>query len=146
MSESPMELTKRLAAEVYSREGLRGLADGTLPVGDWFADDAYFFNFESAPQTGPYVGEEGWRQWARELLDVLEDARSELQEVVEVDSENIVTVAQLRGRWKETGIELDFPLMTLTRWRHGKLVYGHGYLDRDEAIAAAAQPARPLER
>lgn len=119
-------------------EGIRGLADGTLPIPDEVSDDLVIVNFKEWPIVGPYHGREGLRRWARDTFDPIDDGYFEPRAYpIEVGAGVLVAQFTARGSLKETGMELEYPMCAVQAVRGGKLVRSHGFLDLDEALAEA---------
>jgi ketosteroid isomerase-like protein len=95
-------------------------------------------NPDGFPVTGPYYGHEGVRQWASDVYDVLEDARVEPEEVVEVgDGEAVIAVLRQTGRWKYTQLASDVRWAAIMTMRDGKLAHAQGYVSKTKALEAA---------
>jgi ketosteroid isomerase-like protein len=123
-------------AVVGNPETLRALADGSLELPeDWFDPEFSLDNLEEIP--GHFEGSEGVRRWARESFAVMDDAFLELQEIVETGPDVVVITSLLRGRMKETGIEMAFPLHAVYRYRNGRILHTQGFSDLERARASA---------
>jgi ketosteroid isomerase-like protein len=95
-----------------------------------------------------YVGPAGIRKWmhdTREAWQSIESLVEDLEEVQTIDGPSFVVTTQLRARGRQD-IEVDMSLYNVF-WTSGDhLLRRRIYFDRDEAIAAAAQPSRDLDR
>ena len=90
------------------------------------------------PFTGAYVGHDGVRKWSKEVFDVLENHRVEIEEIIEAeDPETVVMALRSVGRTKHEDFEVDFSWSAVWVIREDKLVYAQGYLTKAEALAAA---------
>ena len=90
------------------------------------------------PVQGPYHGHDGVRQWAREVWEVIDDLRFEVDEIIEAgDGETVVTVQRTLGRMRQTQLRSDFQWAAVWTIRDGKALRAQGYLSRAEALAAA---------
>lgn len=119
-------------------EGIRSLGDGSAEVPDFIAEDHVVINFKEWPIVGPYVGHDGLRRWARETFEPVEGGHFELRGDPIAIAPNVIVARQtVRGRLKETGMELAYEMLTMQCIRDGKLVLSKGFLDEDEAIAEA---------
>jgi ketosteroid isomerase-like protein len=123
---------------VETPEGLQGLADGSLPIPETVAEDYVVINFREWPIAGPYEGHEGYRAWARDTFEPIEGGHFEEREPpLRVGPGVWILQVTARGRLRETGMELEYPMQSVTVVRDGKLVRSHGFLDFDEAMAEA---------
>jgi ketosteroid isomerase-like protein len=121
--------TARASIEHFNRTG-------------YLPEEAYdpaveLLNLRESPLPGPYRGREGLRRWRDDLLEVLDEGRFEIGEVVDVDEASAVVLdVRLRGTARHTGITVDLPL-TLVNWiRDGRIHRGEAFSDRAEALAA----------
>jgi ketosteroid isomerase-like protein len=60
-----------------------------------------------APHGGVYRGREQARELFEAFLEAWEEFRWDVQEIVEVDQARVVTVNQVRGRGRGSGVEVD---------------------------------------
>jgi ketosteroid isomerase-like protein len=120
-------------------ESLRGFGDGTTPMPDYLAPDVVLDAFKEAPVRPRYRGRDELRLWVREAFDVIDDAWWELREVIELSPTVAVSHAHVHGRMTTTGLEIDFPMTAVHVARGGLVVYMKGFVDKDEAIAAARE-------
>jgi ketosteroid isomerase-like protein len=75
------------------------------------------------------------------LLDELHEAFAEVQiEMSEFRDlgDGLVATGRTRTRGKASGVEMKTPLAFVTEIRNGKTISIRAYLDRDEALEAAA--------
>ena len=87
--------------------------------------------------TGPYHGHEGVRRWAFDVYEVLEDARVEPEEIVEVgDGQVVVAVLCQTGRWKYTQLASNVRWAAVITMRDGKLFHAQGYPSKAKALKA----------
>jgi ketosteroid isomerase-like protein len=94
--------------------------------------------FRGSPIPGPYRGRSGHERWRRDTFDVIEDWRIELHEVIETDDPDlIVAFERFVGRLRHTGLEANFPLAVVVRFRDGLISRFDGYRERVEALEAA---------
>lgn len=66
-----------------------------------------------------------------------EDFRMDLTEIIDVADEVAVSVTRHRGRGKESGIEMDFEVLYVSRGRDGKLARLEMFFKREQALEAA---------
>ena len=111
--------------------------DGEPPL-DLCHPDIEMRNPDGFPVTGPYFGREGIRQWAVDVYDVVDDARGEVEEVVDVgDGDSVIAVLRQTGRWKHTQISAEVKWAAVMTMRDGKLFRAKGFLSKGEALEAA---------
>jgi ketosteroid isomerase-like protein len=129
MSEEDVE-TVRSGFEHFNREGY-------LPE-DAFDPQVELLNLRESPLPGPYRGYEGLRRWSDDLLEVLDDGRLEVQEMIDADEAGaVITQVRLRGRARHTGIAVDLPFTIVSWMRDGRTYRTVGFSDHREALEAA---------
>jgi ketosteroid isomerase-like protein len=94
-------------------------------------------NWDEAPITGPYHGHVGALRWWADVADAFEDVGFELLEVEPIDEERCLTVQQLRGRFRLTGIEVGGAWGAIVTVRDGKILSAIGYASPRRARRAA---------
>jgi len=108
------------------------------PPFDLFHHEGELHMFEGSPIRGPYRGHQGLQQWRDDTFDVIEDWRVELDDVVTGDDPHLlVAIQRFVGRTRHTGLEVDFPLAVVVRFRDGLISRFEGYRERAEALEAA---------
>ena len=128
MSEENVETVRRWWAG-FNQEG--------LPPFDLCDERIEIRNPEGFPNTGPYYGHEGVRQWASDAWEVVEGVRVEPEEVLEVgDRTTVVVVLRTTGRMRHTGIPANVQWAAVFTMRDGKLFHAQGYLSKAEALEA----------
>jgi ketosteroid isomerase-like protein len=82
-----------------------------------------------------YHGHDGMRSWHRNLHETWgEDIRVEVVAYFDLGDQTLAfTVWWARGR--SSGAEVALQGALMFRWRDDRIVYGKGYVDRDQAIA-----------
>lgn len=118
------------------RQWFSRLGDGDAGV-DLCDADVRIENVAEFPITGPYLGHDGVETWWSDLGDGIDDLRIELEDVVEVDEERILTTQRVVGRFRHTGIELDELWASIVSVRDGKIIRAVGYGSRRRAFRAA---------
>ncbi len=115
----------------------RGLERGTLSP-ELCHPEIEIRNWEESPVRGPYHGHEGLVQWWADFADVIEDARFELQEVIDLGDGRVLTVNKLTGTFRLTGIELvDAIWGSIITVRDGLIAGAVGYATPGRAKKAA---------
>jgi ketosteroid isomerase-like protein len=99
-------------------------------------EDIVIENVAGFPITGPYRGHAGLQQWWDDLADAFEELRIEVDELVELDEERVLTTQRLVGRFAKTGIEVDTPWASVISVRDGKIVRMAGYASKARALRA----------
>jgi ketosteroid isomerase-like protein len=92
------------------------------------------------PLRGPFRGHDGVRQWANEIWEVFTDLHNEIDEIVEIDDETIVSVQRTQARMRHTQLPADTKWATVWRFKDGRVWRGEGYWTRAEALEAAGLP------
>jgi ketosteroid isomerase-like protein len=109
------------------------LARGELPL-DVAAENVEIDNIEGFPVQGPYSGHSGMQRWWDDLADAFETFRIEMIDCAPLDDERVLSENQASGRFRGTGIPLDFPWASLITIREGKVVRAVGYFSRSQAL------------
>ena len=88
MSQENLEIVRRAWQAVTS--------DGDLPFELWDAD-LRIENMPEFPIRGPYDGHQGLVRWRDDLAEVIEDLRLEVNEVIDLDEEHVLSVQRALG-------------------------------------------------
>ena len=89
------------------------------------------------PLRGPFRGHEGVRKWATEAWEVFEDLHNEIEEIIEVDDETVISVQRTQGRMRHTQLPSNRRWAVVWRFKDGKVRRGEGYLTKAQALEAA---------
>jgi ketosteroid isomerase-like protein len=127
MSQENMDLVRRSWQSVSS--------DGELPF-ELYDADLRIENMPEFPIQGPYDGHEGLAQWWEDLIEVIEDLRFEVKEVIDLGDERVLSVQRALGRATHTGIEMDVLWASVVTLREGKIVRLQGYWTPEQAREA----------
>jgi len=95
-------------------------------------------NWDESPVRGPYHGHEGLGQWWADIADAIEELHFELVEATDLGDGRVLTTQKIVGRFRLTGIELDFPWGSIVTVRDGKILSATGYATPGQAKKAAA--------
>jgi ketosteroid isomerase-like protein len=95
-------------------------------------------NWDESPVRGPFHGHEGLGQWWADLADAIEEMHFELNEATDLGDGRVLTTQQIVGRFRLTGIELDFPWGSIVTVREGKILSATGYATPGQAARAAS--------
>ena len=94
-------------------------------------------NWAEFPVRGPYRGHDGVRRWWDDVSDVFEEMRWEPQSIEAIDEQRCLTIQRVAGRFRHTGIEMDFAWGAVVEVRDGKILSAIGYPSPREARRAA---------
>ncbi len=87
------------------------------------------------PVADEYRGHEGLRRWATEVWEVFSEVHNEVEEIIEGgDGDTLVSVQKTHARMRHTGLETHFRWAVVWRFQGGKVLSGHGYLTKAEAL------------
>ena len=67
---------------------------------EFFDSEIELRNPSEFPLRGPFRGHDGVRKWAREIWEVFTDLHNEIEEIVEVDDETVVSVQRTHARMR----------------------------------------------
>jgi ketosteroid isomerase-like protein len=84
-----------------------------------------------------YHGYAGLRRWWEDLAEAFDDFGLELDEVIEIDEERVLTTQRFVGHFRSTDIEFDGPWASILWVREGKIVRAQGHLSKRRAMRAA---------
>ena len=85
-----------------------------------------------------YRGIEGLREFFAELEEVWDEFELDLVRVLELGPEHVLVFLDVRARGK-AGVEFEQEMTGLYEFRDGKVASGRSYLNRDDALRAAAE-------
>jgi ketosteroid isomerase-like protein len=110
---------------------------GDYSSADWAHSDIELV-WADGPRPGTSRGLAGMAAEMRDLLDVWEGFRGDLEECHELDSERVLVLNRPRGSGKKSGLELGLLLSKgaqVFHLREGKVTRLVIYFDRDRALA-----------
>jgi len=99
-------------------------------------DDVELKNATTAVTDATYTGYEGALKWRRDLFDVMEDARYELDEVLASGPDYVVIANSLVGRGASSGVPVDMRWTSVFWFRDGRIARAAGFNTRAEALRA----------
>jgi ketosteroid isomerase-like protein len=136
MSRGNVELVRR-SWDAFDR-AMRG---GDL---DSYLREFVSSDFEYTPmEEGEVIrGHHGFVQYMARWAEVWEELRWEVEELIDA-GEQVVSVARMSGRARETGMELEMRYFTVSTVHEDKMVRAVEYLDRDEALEAVGLRESP---
>ena len=129
MPQTTAEVVRDFFASLVEGNPATELCDPAIEIRNW----------PDSPVPGPYRGHDGLRKWFRAVNDpdTWELQMFELEDVVEVDDERVVTIQRATGRGRASGLEVDQRWGSIITVRDGRISSAFGYPTPEEALAAA---------
>jgi ketosteroid isomerase-like protein len=130
MSQANVDLVRRF---------LKRLSDGDLDAAlrDVAPDAELDWSDSHAPDGGVYHGPAEWRAWLHGREEGLTELRFDTTEVIDAQSDTVLTVARLQARGRASGVEVEALGAGLWTLRDGMVTALTLYQTRDEALRAA---------
>ena len=128
MSRENVEIVRR-AYDAFSRGDLDAAVEDMAP------DCEYVATGTIPGLGGVYRGPEGFRRFLSWIFDEFDDARVEIDELIEAEDGVLASVTN-RGRGKQSGAETSWHVWQLWTVRDGKVVHGQGFTSEAEALEA----------
>ena len=110
---------------------------GDFSSTDW-ADPGIEFVYADGPTPGSFTGLDGMAASWRDFLSNWQDARAELDELLELDGERVLALFRQHGRGRVSGLEVAQTGSRAANLFHisdGRVTRAVLYLDRDRAFA-----------
>jgi uncharacterized protein len=111
----------------------RGDIDGALAP---LADDAEWHESGALPESDVYRGRETIREFLHGFLESWEEFVQEVEDVV-ASGDKLVVLLHMRGRGRESGVEVDASYAHVWTMRGGRATRVDAYYDRERALEAA---------
>jgi ketosteroid isomerase-like protein len=129
MSQENVEIVRRFY-ECWTNRDFDGVLESSDPeiLFDW--------SESRSPYTGVYAGHEGVMEFRTELEEAFDDFSVEAVDVIDLDSERLITVTAVRGRGRESGILLEAGGAMLWRLRDGRILSGKLFQNKSAALEA----------
>jgi ketosteroid isomerase-like protein len=124
------------ASVAVVRRWFGALEDGN-PAPDMCDPEIEITNWAESPVTGPYRGHEGVARWWEDVTDAFQEFRWELLSIEAIDDDRCLTVQRIAGRFRHTGIDLDFVWGAIITVRDDKILSAVGYASPRRARSAA---------
>jgi uncharacterized protein len=131
MSPEDVEAVRR-AYDAFARGDLETLRTLLAPDIEWRTTP-------EVPFMGNYVGLDEFLRGMDEWTSAFDEVTTEVEEMIDT-GENVIVHHRMRGRGRDSGVEVDLAIFQVVTVRDGKLTRMHDYLAREEALEAAAQP------
>ena len=129
MSEANVEIMRH-AYDAYSRGDL----DGAVAA---FAPDCEYVASGAVPgSSSVYQGPEGYKRLLASFNEEFDGVQADLHELIDADDQVVVS-ATLRGRGKQSGAMTGWDIWQVWTLREGRVIYGQGFLSREQALEAA---------
>ena len=119
----------REAWAVYARRGIAAVLD-------CFADDCVCEDFPQMPDRTTYRGRQGALEWYESFARMWGDLDVQLLELIEA-GEDVVAIASLRGRGKESGADVGVVAAYVYELRQGKIARARAFTSKNEGLTAA---------
>jgi ketosteroid isomerase-like protein len=128
VSEENVDLVRRAVA-AFNRPDLEGLAEVVSP--EWVLD----WSQSEGPQKGVYEGLEEATEWMKATQDAFESFQVEPVEYLDF-GDRIILRAQVGGRGRGSGVEVNAKGTTLWEIRDGRVTRMTLFQSDEEALAA----------
>jgi ketosteroid isomerase-like protein len=124
--------------EGIARQAFQELVDRVPEV---WAPDVEIVNAAGWVIETTYQGHAGLLRWWDDIAEAFEeDFELQLEEVIEIDDERVLTTQRFSGRFRATEIPFDGPWASILTIRDGRVVRAEGYLTKKRAQRAAGLP------
>jgi uncharacterized protein len=121
------------------RAAYDAFADGDLEkLRTFLAPDIVWRTTPEVPFMGNYVGLDEFLRGMGEWTGAFEGITTEVEEMIDA-GENVIVRHRMRGRGRDSGVEVDLEICQVVAVRDGKLIRMHDYSTRQEALQAVAQ-------
>jgi ketosteroid isomerase-like protein len=132
MSKENVEAFKR-GLKAGNRGDVDALLDELHPEIEWHSA----LHVLMGGQQTVFRGHDGVRRMIGDLYEAFAEVQIEMSEFRDL-GDGLVATGRTRTRGKASGVEMKTPLAFVTEIRNGKTISIRAYLDRDEALEAAA--------
>jgi len=127
VSEQAVDVVRRWFGALERGDPAPGLCDPDIEITNW----------AESPATGPYHGHDGVARWSKDVADAFQEFQWELQSLEPLDDRRCLTIQRISGRFRHTGIELDFTWGAIITVRDDKVLSAVGYASPRRARRAA---------
>ena len=129
---SPEDLeTVRQAYDAFAAGDLETLRTFLAPDIEWRTTP-------EVPFMGNYSGLAEFMGGMDEWTSAFDDVTTEIEEMIDT-GENVIVHHRMRGRGRDSGVEVDLAIFQVVAVRDSQLIRMHDFGTRDDALEAAAQ-------
>lgn len=96
-----------------------------------------WINYASAPETRPYVGHDGVREWVKGFRDTFGDYRMEATEIIDAGGDQVVAANRISGAGTTSRIPIEHEFASLITLVNGRIVRVQGFDTLEKALEAA---------
>jgi len=114
---------------------------GAYIAAHWDPDGEY----RAVEERGTIRGHDALVQWTSRWMEAWEHFSDEIEEVIDVGGP-VVAAITVKGRGRESGMDISQRLFHVIEMRDGKVLRLWEYLDRDEALEAARRREQAMSR
>jgi uncharacterized protein len=129
MSPEDLEVVRR-AYDAFARGDLETLRTFLAPDIEWRTTP-------EVPFMGNYVGLDEFLRGMNDWTDSFEDITTQVEEMIDA-GDSVIVGHRMRGRGRDSGVEVDLAIFQVVGVRDGQLTRMHDYSTREEALQAAA--------
>jgi ketosteroid isomerase-like protein len=126
----------RQSGEAFNRRDVDAFLLNRRPDCEWYPPREFV---EAGFFEACYRGPAGFREYVSAWSDVVGDIRVETVEVIDLGT-RIVSLGDLRGRAKASGVPLTREYATVSTLKGGRAIGEQQYLDHSEALRDAGVP------
>jgi ketosteroid isomerase-like protein len=92
---------------------------------------------EGRPDAATHRGREAIRRYFDQWLESFEGLHADVEEYVDASNDRVFTWVRWTGRGRESGIDTEWCLATVSTLRGGRILRVEEYFDRAEGLEAA---------
>ena len=75
-------------------------------------------------------------RFLEQFWEQFDEPQAQPQELIEA-GDSVLAVVNFRGSGRQSGVAVNMEVFQLWTFRDGKVIRGHGFFDREEALEAA---------
>ncbi len=132
MSRENVEIVRQ-AIEANNRSDDEARIEALLALWD---PSCEYTSVIAALEPHTYRGHDGIRRYVSDLAERWAEWRSEVEDVIEVGSDTVVVSIRFSAVGKDSGVPIEARLGAVVVLSDGKLLRGHTYPSRQEALEA----------
>jgi ketosteroid isomerase-like protein len=125
--------------EEFWRTWREGPREAMLERYDELFTPDYEWHPPAVAVTGAYVGRDGFERYWEEMGEVWDEFGVEVEELLVVGEEAVLTRGRVRTRGAGSGVDLDRPMYVLSRVRDGRISWSRAVFEADEAKQLVAE-------